>query len=420
MTRPSWLWPVLGAYLVVGALFALFTPPWQNPDEPAHYNYVVQLAGGRLPSVETTDWDAALVPIPPNAREVPVARYTYEDHQPPLFYALAVPLYGLFEGALVPLRWFALAIGAVGVAGAFGTARAIFPQRPAIAALAAAIVALLPQHLAVMASFNNDALSQALIALCAWQGARLLGRDAVPSRREALGLGVTVGLAVITKATAYLCLPLAVLALWGTRRTSWSHWGAMLAPVLLIGLPWWARNIALYGNADFLGLQAHNAIVVGQPTTAEWLAQYGVGGLLRRLLQTTFQSFWGQFGWMSVPLDERWYLALLALTLTTGALFLAWWWREGRALHPAQQRVLRWLSVLVAMTVLAFGWYNLQFVQHQGRYLYPALIPFALAASLGWTHRLGCWERHSWWVALLAFGALDLYLLWRVILPAMS
>jgi hypothetical protein len=35
-------------------------------------------------------------------------------------------------------------------------------------------------------------------------------------------------------------------------------------------------------------------------------------------------------------------------------------------------------------TVLAYGWYNLQFVQHQGRYLFTALIPIAIGFCLGW------------------------------------
>ena len=35
---------ILGLYLALGILFAANTPPWQAPDEPAHYNYVRYLA----------------------------------------------------------------------------------------------------------------------------------------------------------------------------------------------------------------------------------------------------------------------------------------------------------------------------------------------------------------------------------------
>ena len=35
-------------YLGIGALYVINTPAWQAPDEPAHYNYVRQLAAGQL------------------------------------------------------------------------------------------------------------------------------------------------------------------------------------------------------------------------------------------------------------------------------------------------------------------------------------------------------------------------------------
>ena len=31
---------ILATYLVAGTLYATLTPPWQAPDEPAHYNYI--------------------------------------------------------------------------------------------------------------------------------------------------------------------------------------------------------------------------------------------------------------------------------------------------------------------------------------------------------------------------------------------
>ena len=43
--------------LDVGALFAVRTPPWQAPDEPAHVNYVRQLVEGQWPVIAPGDWD---------------------------------------------------------------------------------------------------------------------------------------------------------------------------------------------------------------------------------------------------------------------------------------------------------------------------------------------------------------------------
>ena len=36
-----WLLPaILSVYAVLATMYAVYTPPWQAPDEPAHYNYV--------------------------------------------------------------------------------------------------------------------------------------------------------------------------------------------------------------------------------------------------------------------------------------------------------------------------------------------------------------------------------------------
>jgi len=42
------------------------------------------------------------------------------------------------------------------------------------------------------------------------------------------------------------------------------------------------------------------------------------------------------------------------------------------------------LTLLFVLTVGGYLYYNLTFVQHQGRYLFPALIPIGLAFAIGW------------------------------------
>lgn len=457
-------WPliaIIATYFVVGGLVAVRTPAWQAPDEPAHYNYTRQLIQtSAVPVIAEGDWTTGLVPLPPDARDIAVDRLTYEDHQPPLFYVLSAPLFAIAGGQLTVLRLFALSVGAFALVFAYLAVAAIFPTHVYLAAFAATFIALLPQRLAIMAGYNNDALSEALLALTVLLGVRMIMDRRALTRRNLIGLGIVVGLCFITKAQAYLALPVALIAVFlGTgadddgRVISFEAW---LKPALivagvgaLIGLPWWVRNMQLYGAADFLGLQRHNEVVTGQPTTAEWLAEYGFGGWLARLLQTTFQSFWGQFGWMTIPLGAREYLVLLAFTVLSAGLFVAWWWhghlvrrRLSDPMHACaemnsyspyllltveQSRALTMLAALALFTMLAFLWYNLQFVQHQGRYLYPALIPIATACALGWGFALSRFTvrgqvigRWAWLVLLIALAAFDVYLLFRVILPQMG
>ena len=84
---------------------------------------------------------------------------------------------------------------------------------------------------------------------------------------------------------------------------------------MLVALPWYLRNVSLYGGLDLLGLGRHDEVVVGQLRTAELLADVGWATYLQRFATTTFHSFWGQFGWMAVPMDGRTYLLLTLLTL---------------------------------------------------------------------------------------------------------
>jgi len=159
---------ILLMYLVVGSLYAVYNPDWQAPDEPAHYNVVRQLAEGTFPVIEPADYDqdfqgqaisSGFDPV----YDVPDRYFSYEDWQPPLYYLLLVPIYWLFDGALEPLRLASLVLGAGVVLLTYGVAWLIW-RREAWALTAAAFVAFLPQHLAIMASLNNDALAELLIA----------------------------------------------------------------------------------------------------------------------------------------------------------------------------------------------------------------------------------------------------------------
>ena len=88
---------ILVVFLFVGTLYVAYTPIWQAPDEPAHYNYIRALGEGRgLPVMAPGDYDQAYLErltaerFPP---DLSIAPLEYEDHQPPLYYLLATPVY---------------------------------------------------------------------------------------------------------------------------------------------------------------------------------------------------------------------------------------------------------------------------------------------------------------------------------------
>lgn len=434
---------ILLIYAGVASLFATRIPAWQVPDEPAHYNYVRQLAQtGQFPVLEPSDWNANFSAPGPEQRNVAYETLTYEDHQPPLFYVLAAPVFNLTGGSLTALRLWSVFISLFSLIFAYLAVQTIFPTQAWIAPFVTAFMAFLPQRVHMMAGFNNDSLSEALITLVVLLCVRLIlysknldTKDSATKTPVSLliALGVVSGLGLLTKAQAYLVLPLIVIALW-MARTRIAIIGVP-ALAMLIGLPWWLRNIGLYGGTDFLGLQRHDVVVAGQLTSAQLIAKVGLGAYLRELLQTTFQSFWGQFGWMSIPIDRRLYILLLAFTLLSAVLFMVWWVAVRRPttddkplpivqrLSSAQSSSLSLLACLTLGAVLAFVWYNTKFVQFQGRYLYPGLIGIALMFALGWQHALSRWptiQRWLWLPFALVFASFDAYLLLRVILRAMQ
>jgi len=385
---------VLLAYAGLGVLYAAYTPPWQVPDEPAHYNYIRALVeDGALPVIEEGDYDQAYLEqltgqrFPPGLSIEPL---TYEDHQPPLYYLLAAPVYLLFDGALLPLRLLSVVLGAALLVVAHGLVHTLFPDRPTLALTATALIALLPQHLAMTAGVENDALAELLVAVALWMAVRYTGGE-VGGRRYLIGWGLTLGLAVLTKTTAYVALPTALAAIGLRARREGRSFGwasaqagrVLLAAALLAG-PWLVRNVTTYGWTDPLGLARHNAVVVGQPRTVEWLAEYGWGNLLGRMARFTFQSFWAQLGWMAVPLPSPVYVTLLLFTGLLTAGFLGWLADRRRPrLLPPQRDGMQSLATSALLTLALYLSYNATFVQHQGRYLFPALVPLALAAALG-------------------------------------
>ena len=166
-----------------------------------------------------------------------------------------------------------------------------------------------------------------------------------------------------------------------------------LLPALLLTLPWFLRNVSVYGSLDIWGLARHDAIVINQPRTTEWLARLGAAGLAREFILTTFRSFWAQFGWMGILVDQRIYLILALLCAVVGmglVLFATNYTNPSTGLRTGftnlssqKKMALGLLALSAFFTLLSYFWYNLKFVQHQGRYLFPALIPIGLAFALG-------------------------------------
>ncbi len=497
-TQPTrtapWLAAIVAVYLALGTLYALNTPPWQNPDEPAHFNYIRHVAEtGALPELRPGDWPDDYLEAIKARRFAPglsIAPIRYESHQPPLYYLWGSLIYRLAApwgelGALHALRLFSVLLGALGLLVGYGVVRAALPGRPTIALGAAAFAGTLPMHVAMTAAVNNDVLAELMLGLVALVALRLRWETWTP--RRALALGILLGLALLTKLQSYVAVGVAVGALaWeavGAARQGARPWaralglGAiMLGTALLLVLPWLWRNLRLYGWGDPLGMVRHGQVVVGQLTTAQLAAQIGPWALIRQGAVTTFHSFWGQFGWMGVPLDGRIYAALalvsalalvgLLIGLPKGVAGIVQHAKADADSEPADDTLTppsqtpvtlsrdagegrrsaarvrataptrpahggrdvaasacdacrgpALLALWAALTTAAFLWYNLSYVQHQGRYLFPAIIPWGVAFTLGveglWMRVVRRWPALplvAWYGGMALFTAVCLFL----------
>ncbi len=190
--RPrAWLVAILVAYAVAALSYALNTPAWQAPDEPAHYNYIAHIAQQRsLPVLQMGDYDQALLEGLKSSRFNPpegVERIRYESHQPPLYYLLATPVYWSSGGNLLALRLFGVLIGLGALLLLYLCLELIFPTKTLIVVGATAFAALLPMHVAMLAAVNNDGLAELLVmasmlAMLSWM--RLSFLEAVEDEGE--------------------------------------------------------------------------------------------------------------------------------------------------------------------------------------------------------------------------------------------
>jgi hypothetical protein len=159
-----------------------------------------------------------------------------------------------------------------------------------------------------------------------------------------------------------------------------------LVVALLLAAPMFIRNALTYGIADPLGLARHDAIVIGQPTTATMIAEYGFNQIAFDFVAVTFKSFWAQFGWMGVLVNDRIYVALALLTgaaVFGHALYARKILRRREQLTPAQWGCLILINLLLVAAFAGYVAYNGKFLQFQGRYLFPALIAIALFLVVG-------------------------------------
>ncbi|MBW3548072.1 MAG: DUF2142 domain-containing protein [Actinobacteria bacterium] len=246
----SRMWACAALAFVHAALWAVVTPPFQVPDEPAHLGYVQYLAeSGRLPRPwpgplpPATGEDAVLLaglPFSPEGRPTwsgaeeqqvrrqldqelaPTSRYAARGAvtYPPLYYAYeAVPAW---LGSSLPalerlyvLRLFSALLAGVTVGAVFLFLRDLLPRTPGAWTVGALVVAFQPVLGFISGGVNNDGMVYAAAAVLLLLTARAFRFGLTVRRGVAIAAASAAG--VLAKTTMVGLLPgvgLGLLLLW--------------------------------------------------------------------------------------------------------------------------------------------------------------------------------------------------------------
>ncbi len=425
-------------YAILAALYAVYTPKWQAPDEPAHFNYIRGVAEtGALPVLQSGDYDQAYLEKIKAAKFPPlisIDSIRYESYQPPLYYLAASPVYwivrvGGLDAQVIALRLFSVALGVILLLVAFNIVREIFPEDHFLTLATVGAIATVPQHIAISASISNDTAANLLLALILWLAVRRVNDRVTDKRFVNLG-GVLYGAALLTKTTTYIPgaalligAEIARLKLTKQPFTFYSlrvTFSSLVISALLFA-PWLIRGALTYGLTDPLGVARHDAIVVGQPTTAEMINQYGLNHILYDYFAVSFKSFWAQFGWMGVLVNDRIYVVLMVV-VAAAVLGLALWSLRIVRHREMLAETQHWcIGLFIALLVVAFVdylAYNFKFFQLQGRYLFPAIMPIMFFLVTGLREVIAReYERIFFAILYVGMIALDLASLFLYIVP---
>ena len=391
---PQGIWKImvpalLISYLVLACLHAAWVPTGQTgyqnaPDEAAHVSYVRTLTSGKLPTQGQADKD-------------PVGQ-SYEWHQPPLYYAWTAIFTPLGARGM---RLASIILGFACLIVIYQAAMLLFPDSPFVVVVATGFAALLPTHIAITSTVNNDVLTELvfstvllLLLQCFLRGLTLWRAGCI---------GFILGAALLTKATAVLLIPIIVIGLVlmyfaGEQAAKIiKGTGILVGWALLLSGWWFVRNEHLYG--ELLPLKAFSRAFDGTALAQPFIERSGIANYIQLVSQWTFQSFWAVFSnstsasptlgrGLPLFLPDHIYLLPLMITVLAVAGFVRLTilrFKMGNERLTEFQRLgLFLLLVTLSLVAVSFAAFLAKYFQTQGRYFFPAMLPISILVSVGW------------------------------------
>ncbi|MED5534454.1 MAG: hypothetical protein VX690_02010 [Pseudomonadota bacterium] len=275
---------------------------------------------------------------------------------------------------------------------------------PWYAFLGSALVGLLPQFTFIAAHLNDD--SSAIFSASMLFAVLILVYRQRANLLTVLLLGISIGLVLISKLSAWILLPaiaLAMLAFVRFEIRKWLSYLLVFSFAVLLGGGWWPLfNVTHYGIDDPLARNINREIASRHRTMpldeGRGFISQGVG--LRQLIVTNHKDFIGasikstigNLDWLKIrlgPLQYSFYVSVAIIGLIyflMRALFICirFWTGTLRQQDVRQFLFECVLGFAIIFQVLVYSWRNVyEDIQVQGKYILPAMFPMLILFMSG-------------------------------------
>jgi hypothetical protein len=405
---------ILVLFVGLGLAYAFTTPTLEAPDEIHHYGYIRSLVNtGSPPEIKEGEKSfsnhaplyyviGALGSAWVGEDDLDTWRTRYNPHfgyrfgdvgrdNKNIYFHPDEDRFGTNDTwlGIRIVRIMSVMMSAVTVWVVYRVGREVFPDQPEVAIGSAGLAAFIPEFLFISGAVNDDNAASLFGALALWAMMRIV-REGF-SLRRCIGLGVTLGLGLLSKLTVVALIPTAglVVALVAWRNRSWRdllRWGLVIFGVAaLLIAPWSVRQYLLHGDPIGLSQEMEG---FGEPDRPPSLAD------LWPDLYWLRTSFWGRLGANQIPLAGWIYIVLDIVTLLALAgLVQLLVRRRGFFQSPISNlrspftKRLQQFAVLVIAFLLTFGPMVVRrFLRPMpsfGRYLFPVLPAIVLLLFAG-------------------------------------
>jgi hypothetical protein len=417
-----WLISIFALYFLLAIGYSLLMPPWEAPDEPAHYHLAWHLTHyNRYPSQEANYeayqprlyyYFASLIFRTLNQIDSDLTWYTrpkeyvYNIRKPEPRFEWSDKNYQFLWGMYI-LRWINILFGGIALWWNWKSFKLIAPEKPSLWLAALTLAALTPQYLHIMSSVNNDALGTLAGALLFYLTIRSVNETS--KLFSLLSIILAVLLPFLTKLSVMPVSAgvLLVIILNWTFRFTEKRW-LMISSLLFL-----ATIVILYTLFPEVARTAFSEI--------KWrLWSFRDNAFTEKYIKfitdQILATYWGKVGWLAVGLPA-WIInsltsfGLIGMVLSVYALI--------RNPTTRQQSIL-WITVWLIATfaILAVFRNGLTTRATQGRLLFPAIGALSLLMTAGWHEILPQKLRHYFPALIVFVFFLCNMILWKMgILP---